>query len=768
MPYTNPDSLLSEIDELEEAIQQFLDGKLDPGILKARRVPFGVYEQRVPGTYMCRIRCTGGTVTPDQFAALADLAEVHGSAFLHLTTRQDIQIHDIPIARIPTLLRDLAAIGLSSRGGGGNTVRNILGSPEAGHDPDEAFDVGPWIDALTDRLIREKDSWNLPRKFKISFASSDRDTSLAGFNDLGFYPVLGSAGEPGFEVWAAGGLGGKPRTALLLRRWIPAEQAHVVATAIKRFFDANGNRRNKRQARLRFLRDRFTDEGLLQRLNQAIDEEIGRGFVPLVPSTRSSTGLASKEAARVSSEGFASWTASNVEIHPRTETALVRVPVLLGDLDTVIARRLGQGLVAFGGDVLRLGLRQDLVLVGVPAGRLPELHALLAPLGLAKPLGGVEDVVACTGADTCKLGMCFPKGATRALRARAEEIGLPEGGLAGLRIHLSGCPNSCAQHMVADLGFFGAARRQGDRMYPAYRVVVGGVLGRGRSRLARDIGQVAAKHLPTFVTEVVQAWRDSGSQEFSSWVDGEGEGRIRTIAAPFETVPDWNQDTNWYHDWGATEPFSPTRGGAECSAGLFDLIDIDRQGGQAATESLTASGPTESVLKSLVFHASRMLLVAKGIEPSTPSGVFDGFLLGFVEEGLVAREFRDLVQAARDGAPLLERRSEILDLAKAVETLYQGMDDSLRFPAETVASALAVRSAEKEKDADLRGVACPMNFVKAKIALEDLPVGGVLRVFLDDGEPIRNVPDSLASQGHEVLSREREASGHWLLRVRRA
>jgi len=131
MPYTNPETLLPEIDDLETAIRQFEAGELDPGILKARRVPFGVYEQRTPGTFMNRIRCTAGTVTPTQFAQLADLADRYGSPFLHLTTRQDIQIHDVAIGQIPSLLRDLAAIGLSSRGGGGNTVRNILGSPEA-------------------------------------------------------------------------------------------------------------------------------------------------------------------------------------------------------------------------------------------------------------------------------------------------------------------------------------------------------------------------------------------------------------------------------------------------------------------------------------------------------------------------------------------------------------------------------------------------------------------------------------------------------------
>ncbi|MEK7392233.1 MAG: nitrite/sulfite reductase, partial [Fibrobacterota bacterium] len=482
MPYTNPDSLLPEIDELEGAIRQFEAGELDFGILKARRVPFGVYEQRTPGTYMTRIRCTAGTVTPTQFAALADLADRYGSPFLHLTTRQDIQIHDVSIGQIPSLLRDLAAIGLSSRGGGGNTVRNILGSPEAGHDKDEVFDIGPWVDALTDRLIREKDSWNLPRKFKISFASSDKDTALAGFNDLGFYPVPGPSGEPGFESWAAGGLGGKPRTALLLRPWIPASQAHVVTLAIKKFFDANGNRRNKRQARLRFLRDRFGDEGLLEKLNQAIDQELASGFEPLVPQSRS-PAPAWTGSVGTPGPGYAVWLSRNVEIHPKTETALVRVPVLLGDVDTDTARAFGNGLEPFGTDVIRLGLRQDLVLVGVPVGRLPDLHTLLAPLGLAKTTGGVEDVVACTGADTCKLGMCFPKGATRALVDAAAKAGLADNAFEGLRVHISGCPNSCAQHMLADLGFFGAARRQGQRMYPAYRVVVGGVLGRGKARL---------------------------------------------------------------------------------------------------------------------------------------------------------------------------------------------------------------------------------------------------------------------------------------------
>jgi sulfite reductase (ferredoxin) len=678
MPYTIPDSLHAEIDDLEAAIRQFQAGQLDPAILKTRRVPFGIYEQRTPGNYMCRIRCTGGAVSPSQLSSLSDFADSYGSPFLHLTTREDVQIHDVEIGRIPSLLRDLAAIGLSSRGGGGNTVRNILVSPEAGHDPDELFDPGPWADALVERIIREKDSWNLPRKFKIAFSSSDRDTAMAGFNDLGFFPVLSPAGEQGFEVWVAGGLGGKPRPAILLRPWLPASEVHMATTAIKKFFDANGNRRNKRAARLRFLRDRFGDDGLVEKLNRAVESERAAGFEPLKPLFPGSMPN-SDTTTRTPEPGFQAWSGSNVRIHPRTGTALVKVPVLLGDLATDIARKLGRDLASFGDPVLRVGMRQDLVIVGIAAERLPELHALLARLDLAKLSGGVEDVVACTGADTCKLGLCFPKGAVRALREALSRSGLARGAFEGLRVHVSGCPNSCAQHMVADLGFFGAARRQGERLYPAYRVVVGGTLGRGKARLARDIGHIPAKRLPGFVTQVLAAWRSSGETEFGAWVDSVGEAQVKEILESFANAPDWNVDSSFYFDWGAAEPFSPTRGGAECSAGLFDLIDLDKESIQRERAKIAAEGATDSIAQTITFHACRMLLVAREIEPTTPSGVYDGFLLGFVSEGLVPERFRDLVEAARDGRPLAGRLDEVLELAATVDALYVSMDDSLRF-----------------------------------------------------------------------------------------
>jgi sulfite reductase (ferredoxin) len=234
--------------------------------------------------------------------------------------------------------------------------------------------------------------------------------------------------------------------------------------------------------------------------------------------------------------------------------------------------------------------------------------------------------------------------------------------------------------MVADLGFFGAARRRGERMYPAYRVVVGGILGRGKARLARDIGQIPAKHLPKFVHLVLSAWKESGRSGFAEWLDSEGESRAKAILESLAEIPEWDADASPYFDWGAAEPFSPTRGGAECSAGLFDLIDIDRETIARGRAAVDPTVGTESVAKEILFHACRMLLVVKEIEPATPEGVYDGFLLGFISEGLVPEDFRDLVLAAREGKSLAGRLHEVLALADTVEALYQAMDDSLRFP----------------------------------------------------------------------------------------
>src|ERR1035437_4007417 len=269
MFYKVPENLAPELEELDSYIERYRSGEIDATTLKVRRVPFGCYEQRIDGSYMVRIRTTGGALTPLQLRTMAQVSARYGSPAIHITTRQEFQVHDIALENILPVMRELLQVGLVARGGGGNTVRNVLVSPDAGVGLDEVFDPSPYAFALTSRLIAEPDSWMLPRKFKIAFSNSTADTSYAEFNDLGFVAQLRD-GAKGFRVFAAGGLGTKPEVGHLLHDFIPADDVYLVATAIKRLFDAHGNRKNRHAARLRFLWNTLGEE----RFRQLYEEQL--------------------------------------------------------------------------------------------------------------------------------------------------------------------------------------------------------------------------------------------------------------------------------------------------------------------------------------------------------------------------------------------------------------------------------------------------------------------------------------------------------------
>ena len=245
-------NLPAELDELDSYVASCRQGEIDAATLKVRRVPFGCYEQRQDGSYMVRIRTTGGALTPLQLRAIAEISARYGSDAIHITTRQEFQIHDVALENVLPVMRELLLAGLAARGGGGNTVRNILVSPDAGVGIDEVFDPSPYAFALTSRLNAEPDSWLLPRKFKIAFSNSPADSSYAEFNDLGFVAQIQKEQE-GFRVYVAGGLGAKPAVGHLLHEFIPASEVYLVTRAVKRLFDKHGNRKNRHSARLRFL-----------------------------------------------------------------------------------------------------------------------------------------------------------------------------------------------------------------------------------------------------------------------------------------------------------------------------------------------------------------------------------------------------------------------------------------------------------------------------------------------------------------------------------
>ncbi|RPJ57817.1 MAG: nitrite/sulfite reductase [Acidobacteria bacterium] len=574
MFYQLPESLQPEIDALEKLIVDFRSGTIDASTLKAHRVPFGIYEQRTNGIYMARVRCPGGMITPDQLTGVARLSDKYGNGEIHITTRQELQIHGLLVDRLIPLQRDLLKEGLSTRGGGGNTVRNVIVSPESGIDPDEVFDVSPHACALTTRLIADPGSWFLPRKFKIAFSCCARDSGYARFNDVGFIARIRD-GVRGFRVYVAGGMGSKPEVGHLLEDFIPERQVFAVAEAVKRVFSRHGNRKNRHAARLRFLWRELGEErfrSLYQaEMAELQDCELPKSELEVQPVARVDAVPHIEPIAK--GADCALWKSRFVAEQKQDGLFSVLIPVLFGNVSTSSIVALAEFLHRLGPDVVRLTIGQNLQLRNIPeqslVGTFEVVRGLFELSTAARFLG---DAIACTGADTCKLGICLPRGALQAVQERLRRSNLDLDRLAGCRLNLSGCPNSCGQHPLADLGFYGRAGRNNEVLYPEYNVVAGAVVGEHAPQFAEALGRVSARDLPEFVHELIVRFL-SGQPRFESfrhYLQTEGKQDIRALCEQFRKIPDFEADQNYYYDWGAKAQFRlEGKGGGECAAGLL-------------------------------------------------------------------------------------------------------------------------------------------------------------------------------------------------------
>jgi len=691
MFYKIPDNLPAELEELDAYIVRYQSGEIDAATLKVRRVPFGCYEQRQDGTFMVRVRTTGGALTPLQLRTIAATSARYGNPAIHITTRQEFQIHDVALENVLPVMRDLLQVGLASRGGGGNTVRNVLISPDAGVGLDEVFDPSPYAFALTSRLIAEPDSWLLPRKYKIAFSNSPADSSYAAFNDLGFIAQIRD-GVKGFRVYVAGGLGTKPEVGNLLHDFIPADDVYLVATAIKRLFDQHGNRKNRHAARLRFLWKSLGSERFVELYEEFLQQVRLEAPAPLqweaIPQTSFQPAFAP---AQDTSPEFEQWKKTYVEAQQKPGLFSIVVPIFLGNLNNDAAIRLANFLEPFGSYVLRATFGQNLRLRNIPQAYLTNVYHLVREITeLFSAPRLIGNSIACTGADTCKLGICLSKGALTATAEKLASSSLDLDSIPDFRLNLSGCPNTCGQHMLADLGFYGNVGRKEQQMFPAYMVVAGALIGEGSSRLAKPIDRVSARDLPAFVEQVLKLWleKQSAYPSFAAYVDGKGTQDIRTIADRFRKIPEFSEDSSYYYDWGAKDTFSLVgKGVGECSAGLFDLIEVDLKAARELREEFRSHESTqEDTLYAITLRSARALLITRGIEAPTDSAVFEDFRKHFIASGLVSERFLPLIAAAqqKDFTALNQIEDEVFSLLEAIEALYRSMDNSLRFATEAV------------------------------------------------------------------------------------
>jgi sulfite reductase (ferredoxin) len=570
--------IAAEIEDFERRAHAFASGEESEDTFKPYRLSYGIYGQRQDGYQMVRVKIPHGRLTSAQLEALADFSERFcdegeypgggGRGMGHVTTRQDMQFHFVPLARVPEAMRHLARAGLTTREACFNTVRNITGCPLAGACGTEAFDITPYAQAATELFLRNPICQNLPRKFKIAFSGCDTDCGLGAMHDIGAVAQV-QDGERGFKVWVGGGLGNSPRPATLLYEFVPVRRFYPVIEAIIRVFDAEGPRKNRNRARIKFLFDKtYTAETFRAR----VEEEVA-GLPSDAWSYRILDGLPERvdhEAVRretlsplptFSLAGvargvqYARWRATNVMPHRLEGYGLVSLRLALGDISSTQLRVAAEAARRWSGGEARASAGQNLVFRDVRLDELSALYDFLLPHGLAEAEAlGIRDVVTCPGADTCNLGITSSRGLGRAVSRWLDDErlqDLPE--FAGTSIKASGCPNSCSQHHIATVGFYGNSKHVGDDPVPHYMLMLGGGIdGRG-ARMAQPVMKIPARRVPAALERLVAQYREErgGGELFAAWVERADRDAVKARLADLtlsdapsaEEIVDWDQET---------------------------------------------------------------------------------------------------------------------------------------------------------------------------------------------------------------------------------
>ena len=822
--YRIPSTLNGDLDYTQLLIDQFKAGEIQAGQLKSNRVPMGIYEQRKNQHYMLRLRCAGGLVTPEQLAKIAFVGHQLSTSHLHITTRQEIQIHNVDIEDVIPALKKLEKVSISSAGGGGNTVRNMMVDDRSGLTADEEFDVYPYVEELTSRLIAEKDSFTMPRKYKVAIDTSVATANYSYIADLGLQARI-KDGQRGFRVLIAGSAASNAHTGWEVFDFLPEKDLYRAAKALKNWFHKYGNRRNRHKARMRYVFYKYGTEEAKRLYLEEFEELKKDGSIdfeaPALPLEHHKPNFPPLKAPT----DFETW--KRRYAHKQTNAEGLKenlwyayIPLRHGNNSTDFFAEVAEYLGNYGNDVIRFTKKEQIQVRNIPEEYLTNIYAFFKKLGVYQidyPVV-VTNLTCCTGADTCRLGICLPKGAIDGIAKQLLNSNLNLDAIPDFELRMNGCTNICALATWGDLGFSGRVGRVDDDPYPAYTIWLP---VKGKHEIDLQQGYIAAKKIPAFVEDYLRdvIAEQANYADYYDYVAKRGVNIVKELIAKYKEVAPYSEEPDTFFDFGDDEKFSLIKyGKAECSAGLFDIIEIDQdtirekrkevellmgntpQGVPADLQSdgKQAISKIEKLLHDIVFSENRMLLVTRGLDPRTDEDVYNGFEKEFIAAGIIPQKFKVLTDKARNNESLIEQKPLIDELADLLNDLYQNMDDSLQFkltaektpveqvaeeknaeekapaeqvseekaPAEKASAAEETETIVPDVKKDFRGVMCPMNFVKTKIALTPMQSGQILEILLDEGAPIENVPGSVKNEGHTILSTEK-VENYWKVLIKK-
>ena len=674
-----------DIIDLEKKIREFREGKIHDEKFRSLRLARGIYGQRQPGVQMIRIKLPFGKISFKQLLRIADIADEYGSGNLHLTTRQDIQIHYVSLDRTPQLWADLEQDDITLREACGNTVRNVTSSPDAGIDPSEPFDVSPYAQAVFEYFLRNPICQDMGRKFKISFSSNDTDTAFSYIHDIGVIPKIRNNSERGFKVMLGGGLGAQPLLANIVEDFLPEDQLIPYIEAIIRVFDRYGERNNRNKARLKYLIQKI---GLDEVLRLAKEERkalkvksypIDRNTVPM-PVLPAKIDI--KEIAITNPLRYEQWLTTNVFEQKQAGFFGVYIKVPVGDILTGTARKFAALVKALVADEIRITQNQGLLLKFVSKEALPALYTALTELDLSAPgFDSPADVTTCPGTDTCNLGisnsMTLSKVLEDLIYNEYEDLIYNR----EIKIKISGCMNSCGQHGLAHIGFHGSSLKAGTKVLPSVQVLLGGgTVGDGVGRAAEKVIKVPAKRATHVLRSVLDNYKENSIENelFNDYYDRQGKDYFYHLLKPLADLTTLTDEE--FVDWGHQETFATAIGVGECAGVVIDLVatllyESDEKIGWA-NEAYADKRWADAIYHSYntFISSAKALLLDKNINCSTQAAIIKEFDANYIANGEIKLKssFNDLVLEINKNEPSEEFATAYLvrasDFLKTVKT----------------------------------------------------------------------------------------------------
>lgn len=741
-----------EIDRYAEGVRAFLNGEMDGERFMSFRLQHGIYGQRQDGVHMVRIKAPGGRLNPDHLEVIAACVEDYSQIDVaHVTTRQDFQLHYVPTRDTATVMRKLGDAGLTTREACNNTVRNVSACPLAGVCPREHTDITTHMIGATERFLRYPLTQQMPRKFKISFSGCETDCAQGMIHDIGVVAVRRD-GCFGFKVMAGGGLGHKPHHAITVEEFIEEKDLLASMEAIITLHNKYSDRKRRARARIKFLVDKFGPEGFIEKYR----EELARTKVAYADYA-----YPKGEWAPGATRAETPFPGAPRLVIPQKQAGLHVFPIKfpIGDITASQLRAVATIMKQEGLDDVRTTQDQSLMVTGVNAASIPRIRAALAAVGLSEPKAG-DNVVACPGTSTCRLGITSSKA-----------IGIKlTGGPLDLRVRASGCQNGCAQPETGDIGIYGEGKRLHGKLVPHYQMYFGGD-GRGNGAIAFKGPSIPVARIEQAVQRVEQAFVQdhSNDESFFHWSRRHGAEYFGELLADLKTVAP-EEVSSLLRDHGEAEQFRVLQlGGGECAGAAQSLVAANfseaahertyRDAFRLQRQPEDAIECAEQLLRlvgqSLLFLAGQKVgndldEMARKLTEALPRTTLGARLADF-QSGLAGQKdtFEDLILKG-----LSDRMDEwMLDAAEACQGIDKQLDLSASLPP-------IKRQSKKGTGGtpiiDLTAYGCPLHYIKARNELRKFKGGDEVNFLFVSGEPSQQVSSSLKSDGHEILSMQEQ------------